>query len=182
MLWPTSFKILNNKLTYLQVCPVILRLLSCRFYHAFNGYMTHAFPHDELKPLTSTYTDSLGGLDRFLCERLLSHAHEPVRQPPTATLYIVIAALTRVTQHPRCIAGELGNVQGLHSNVAYTGCALTLIDSLSTLAVLGDASNFETSLNWLVQNVSACPPASCQHSVVTRTDAQISFWLMLTLP
>ena len=32
----------------------------CRFYHAFDSYMTHAFPHDELKPLTKTYTDSLG--------------------------------------------------------------------------------------------------------------------------
>ncbi len=31
-----------------------------RFHHAFDSYMTHAFPHDELKPLTESYTDSLG--------------------------------------------------------------------------------------------------------------------------
>jgi len=45
-------------------------------------------------------------------------------------------------------------VQDLHSNLAYSGCALTLIDALSTLAVIGDRSNFETSVNWLLQNVS----------------------------
>ena len=34
--------------------------LPCRFYHAFDNYMTHAFPHDELKPLSKSFTDSLG--------------------------------------------------------------------------------------------------------------------------
>ena len=45
-------------------------------------------------------------------------------------------------------------MQDLHSNLAYSGCALTLIDALSTLAVIGDCSNFETSVDWLLQNVS----------------------------
>lgn len=31
------------------------------FYHAFDGYMQHAFPLDELRPLTCTGEDSLGG-------------------------------------------------------------------------------------------------------------------------
>lgn len=31
------------------------------FYHAFNGYFQHAFPLDELRPLTCTGEDSLGG-------------------------------------------------------------------------------------------------------------------------
>jgi mannosidase alpha-like ER degradation enhancer 2 len=31
------------------------------FYHAFNGYMEHAFPLDELKPLSCEGEDSLGG-------------------------------------------------------------------------------------------------------------------------
>lgn len=31
------------------------------FYHAFNGYMEHAFPLDELKPLSCGGEDSLGG-------------------------------------------------------------------------------------------------------------------------
>ena len=61
-------------------------------------------------------------------------------------------------------AGELGNVQGVHSNFAYSGCALSVIDALSTLAVLGDSSNFEASVNWLVQNVSGHPPLRCQHT------------------
>lgn len=31
------------------------------FYHAFDGYMQHAFPLDELRPLTCKGEDSLGG-------------------------------------------------------------------------------------------------------------------------
>ena len=31
------------------------------FYHAFGGYMKHAFPHDELKPLSCGGEDTLGG-------------------------------------------------------------------------------------------------------------------------
>lgn len=31
------------------------------FYHAFDGYMRHAFPHDELKPLSCGGEDTLGG-------------------------------------------------------------------------------------------------------------------------
>lgn len=32
------------------------------FYHAYDNYMEHAFPHDELKPLSATHTDSLAEL------------------------------------------------------------------------------------------------------------------------
>lgn len=31
------------------------------FYHAFNGYMDHAFPLDELRPLSCAGEDTLGG-------------------------------------------------------------------------------------------------------------------------
>lgn len=31
------------------------------FYHAFDGYMKHAFPRDELKPLSCGGEDTLGG-------------------------------------------------------------------------------------------------------------------------
>lgn len=31
------------------------------FYHAFNGYMDHAFPLDELKPLSCKGEDTIGG-------------------------------------------------------------------------------------------------------------------------
>lgn len=59
------------------------------FYHAFNGYMKHAFPLDELRPLSCEGEDSLGGY------------------------------------------------------------ALTLIDSLDTLALLGDREQFAASVEWI---------------------------------
>ncbi|KAI3877938.1 hypothetical protein MKX03_005733 [Papaver bracteatum] len=63
------------------------------FYHAFNGYMDHAFPLDELRPLTCKGEDSLGGY------------------------------------------------------------ALTLIDSLDTLALLGDRERFSASVEWIGKNI-----------------------------
>lgn len=63
------------------------------FYHAFNGYMDHAFPLDELRPLSCTGEDSLGGY------------------------------------------------------------ALTLIDSLDTLAMLGDREQFASAVEWVGKNL-----------------------------
>uniref|UniRef100_A0A1D1Y634 alpha-1,2-Mannosidase n=1 Tax=Anthurium amnicola TaxID=1678845 RepID=A0A1D1Y634_9ARAE len=63
------------------------------FYHAFNGYLQHAFPLDELRPLTCAGEDTLGGY------------------------------------------------------------ALTLIDSLDTLALLGDQEQFATAIEWLGRNL-----------------------------
>ncbi|XP_059650731.1 alpha-mannosidase I MNS4 [Cornus florida] len=63
------------------------------FYHAFNGYMDHAFPLDELKPLSCEGEDTLGGY------------------------------------------------------------ALTLIDSLDTLALLGDRERFSSSVEWIGKNL-----------------------------
>ncbi|RAL38801.1 hypothetical protein DM860_013482 [Cuscuta australis] len=63
------------------------------FYHAFNGYMEHAFPRDELKPLSCEGEDTLGGY------------------------------------------------------------ALTMIDSLDTLALLGDQERFTTSVEWIGKNL-----------------------------
>ena len=62
------------------------------FYHAFDGYMQHAFPLDELRPLSCQGEDSLGGY------------------------------------------------------------ALTLIDSLDTLALLGDKERFAAGVEWVEQN------------------------------
>lgn len=42
-------------------------------------------------------------------------------------------------------------------NGDYSGAALTLTDALSTLAVIGDAHNFERSVNWLIANVRPSP-------------------------
>ncbi|KAL9408222.1 hypothetical protein AB3S75_046721 [Citrus x aurantiifolia] len=63
------------------------------FYHAFDGYMEHAFPLDELRPLSCEGEDSLGGY------------------------------------------------------------ALTLVDSLDTLALLGDREHFTTSVEWIGKNL-----------------------------
>ncbi|KAL0376711.1 UNVERIFIED_CONTAM: Alpha-mannosidase I MNS4 [Sesamum calycinum] len=63
------------------------------FYHAFDGYMKHAFPRDELKPLSCGGEDTLGGY------------------------------------------------------------ALTLIDSLDTLALLGDRERFASSVEWIGKNL-----------------------------
>ncbi|KAJ8764569.1 hypothetical protein K2173_006441 [Erythroxylum novogranatense] len=63
------------------------------FYHAFDGYMEHAFPRDELRPLTCEGEDTLGGY------------------------------------------------------------ALTLIDSLDTLALLGDKERFTYSVEWIGKNL-----------------------------
>lgn len=79
------------------------------FYHAYGNYMTYAFPHDELKPLTKTFTDSLIELGNLKLERL---------------------------------------PQG------YNGSALTLIESLSSLAILGNDTEFERAVNWLSENLT----------------------------
>jgi mannosidase alpha-like ER degradation enhancer 1 len=78
------------------------------FYHAYAGYMAHAFPHDELRPLSRTYTNSLIEL---------GNAVRPTRE-------------------------------------GYKGVALTLIDSLDTLAVLGNASEFAWAVRWVEAHVS----------------------------
>lgn len=78
------------------------------FTHAYDSYMRYAFPHDELKPLSRTWTDSLV---------------------------------------------ELGN--SVHvTRAGYNGVALTLIDSLDTLAVLGNRSEFARGVRWVSTHVS----------------------------
>ncbi|KAM7272538.1 hypothetical protein ACFE04_027201 [Oxalis oulophora] len=79
------------------------------FYHAYDNYMTHAFPHDELKPLTKTYTDSLS---------------------------------------------ELGNLNLQHLPLNYNGSALTLIESLSSLVIMGNYTEFERAIRWLSENLT----------------------------
>ena len=78
------------------------------FYHGYDTEMAHAFPHDELKPITRTWTDSLG---------------------------------------------ELGNLNREHLSSTYEGVALTLIDATSTLAVVGNVSEFRRAVSWLETNL-----------------------------
>ena len=76
-------------------------------YHTYDGYMRYAFPHDELRPLSQTHTDSLVELG----------AATPTRK-------------------------------------GYYGVALTLIDSLDTLAIAGNVSEFERGVRWVSEHVS----------------------------
>mmetsp|Transcript_24312 Transcript_24312/g.61199 ORF Transcript_24312/g.61199 Transcript_24312/m.61199 type:complete len:304 (+) Transcript_24312:911-1822(+) len=78
------------------------------FYHAYGNYMQHAFPHDELKPLSRSFTDSLA---------------------------------------------ELGNLRLEHLSDNYRGTALSLVDALSTLAVLGDAAEFAAGVGLLERHL-----------------------------
>lgn len=64
------------------------------FYHAYNGYMRHAFPRDELKPISCGGEDTIGKY------------------------------------------------------------SLTLIDTLDTLVVMGNYTEFEKSVNWIIDNLS----------------------------
>ncbi|GJN22238.1 hypothetical protein PR202_gb09788 [Eleusine coracana subsp. coracana] len=79
------------------------------FYHAYDNYMAYAFPHDELKPLTRSFTDSLS---------------------------------------------ELGNLNLEHLPQDYNGSALTLVESLSSLVVLGNLKEFERGVLWLSENLT----------------------------
>ncbi|ONK64388.1 uncharacterized protein A4U43_C07F25280 [Asparagus officinalis] len=79
------------------------------FYHAYENYIAYAFPHDELKPLTKSFTDSLS---------------------------------------------ELGNLKLEHLPHNYVGSALTLIESLSSLVVLGNTTEFERGVFWLSDNLT----------------------------
>ncbi|KAL8225671.1 hypothetical protein R6Q57_018228 [Mikania cordata] len=79
------------------------------FYHAYDNYMTYAFPHDELKPMTKTFTNSLS---------------------------------------------ELGNLKLENLPQEYNGTALTLVESLSSLVILGNNTEFEKAVMWLSENLT----------------------------
>ncbi|KAK4350440.1 hypothetical protein RND71_029753 [Anisodus tanguticus] len=103
---PLAIRSLNCDATMFSYCRSPRRLW---FYHAYDNYMMYAFPHDELKPLTKTYTDSLS---------------------------------------------ELGNLKLEHLPQQYNGSALTLIESLSSLSILGNYTEFEKAVIWLSENLS----------------------------
>lgn len=48
-------------------------------------------------------------------------------------------------------------MKGVEGNKGYSGVALTLIDTLSTLAVIQDADRFQLAVSWLTSNVRAAP-------------------------
>jgi len=50
-------------------------------------------------------------------------------------------------------AGELGNLNLERLTENYEGVALSLVDALSTLAVMGNATEFSWAVQWLSANV-----------------------------
>lgn len=95
------------------------------FYHAFDGYMNHAFPRDELKPLSCGGEDTLGGYALTLVK------------PTTILLNYLwqIASLVYLNQ------------------LFSISCFYVQIDSLDTLVLLGDKERFTTSVEWIGKNL-----------------------------
>lgn len=55
------------------------------FYHGFDNYMDYAFPLDELRPMSCTGEDSLGGyaltlVSQFTTEFSMNHDVAPYRK------------------------------------------------------------------------------------------------------
>jgi len=94
------------------------------FYHAFNGYMDHAFPLDELRPLSCAGEDTLGG-----------YALTLVPIPIQSLIKFLIISLLFII---RILILMYSSYQ---------------IDSLDTLALLGDRQRFATSVEWLGKNI-----------------------------
>ena len=57
-----------------------------RFYHGYESYMAYAFPHDDLKPLSFSYTDSLGKLAEQVTEHAFPDACRPIWQLPVVDM------------------------------------------------------------------------------------------------
>lgn len=56
-----QLKYLYNNLSSSLYSPTIRDLVKGMFYHAYDNYMLHAFPMDELRPASCGGEDSLGG-------------------------------------------------------------------------------------------------------------------------
>jgi mannosidase alpha-like ER degradation enhancer 1 len=92
------------------------------FSNAFDAYMRYAFPHDELKPISQTWTDSMAELGNAK-DSAPKYNNEQSKQ-------------TKIKKIP------------------YQGMALTLIDSLSTLAVLEENELFCAGVEYLSRKLS----------------------------
>ncbi|KAL3512938.1 hypothetical protein ACH5RR_025655 [Cinchona calisaya] len=113
LIFPNFFHLSHSKLESYSYLAAKRKRLSEKvrkmFYHAYDNYMMYAFPHDELKPLTKAFTDSLS---------------------------------------------ELGNLKLEHLPQKYKGSALSLIESLSSLVILGNHTEFEKGVFWLSENLT----------------------------
>ncbi|KAK6924892.1 Glycoside hydrolase family 47 [Dillenia turbinata] len=112
--WASKRKVMREKVRKMLKTTFVLVTMdfsfpSFRFYHAYDNYMAYAFPHDELKPLSKSFTNSLS---------------------------------------------ELGNLKLEHLPQNYNGSALSLIESLSSLVILGNQTEFRRAVSWLSENLN----------------------------
>ena len=105
------------------------------FYHGYDNYMKHAFPHDELKPLTKTWTDSLGELGNLKME-FLPKKYKGACFPVTTF------------RLPDC------PYETDPFFFIVSGSALTLIDATTTLAVLNNRTEFAKNVLWMSENLN----------------------------
>lgn len=99
------------------------------FYHAFDGYMENAFPFDELRPQSCEGEDTLGGY-----------------------------ALTLVWEIHFLLCffffGFICSNSTFCGKILYhVGVMSSQIDSLDTLALLGDREQFASSVEWIGKNL-----------------------------
>ena len=142
------------------------------FHHAFQNYVTFAFPHDEvclcvlalwfrlslLSLLFSLFSFSCSTCSfSSLCFSLpLSSLHVSFHCLPLCQLWFSFFCFSFQLKP---LSGtwtdsliELGNA--IRGKSDYHGVALTLVDSLDTLAIVEDRESFTWGVKWLASNLS----------------------------
>lgn len=119
------------------------------FYHAFNGYMEHAFPLDELRPQSCGGEDSLGGYALTLVIQITNSFLKFFIQQVNFFLLSVLMFEICVFVKLLCDVFAM---------------SLSQIDSLDTLALLGDRDRFAASVEWIGKNLQFDIVSSVFHS------------------
>lgn len=104
------------------------------FEHAYNGYIKHAYPYDELRPLTCVGHDTWG---RFV----------------TLTSYTVLSLRLKVLNFLHFKAWQNSFALVTYICVSNFSYSLTLIDALDTLVVMGNYSEFRRVTDLLLSTL-----------------------------
>jgi hypothetical protein len=102
--------------------------IKAMFYHGYENYMRYAFPMDELKPLSCQGVNSMG--------RSLTH---------TFSEAFSISFVFFVLQYSTFYS------LSYFFSIRYS---LTLVDALDTLVVMGNYSEFEKRVWWIIENLT----------------------------
>ena len=99
-----------------------------RFTHGYDNYITHAFPHDELKPLSLSHSDSLGAhAGHLLNQRLLLSCCDDTRMDHNHVMLRAIAGLARTcgkdcTSHMRDRGCQGANTRKKRNAINASAC------------------------------------------------------------